>query len=189
MFNFSTNKLNNMNFLTIVLIIIYHFNNFNNVLFDFNDDSSISNWTIVDDGVMGGLSKGSISLNENGHAEFKGYVTTENNGGFSSIRYNFKPKQTSGYSHVVLKIKGDGKNYQFRIKKSRLDRASYINTFNTSGYWEEIKIALSSFYPSYRGYKLNKPNYDSSVMEEIAFLIANKRNESFKLTIDKIYLE
>ena len=178
-----------MNILAFLLTITLFVNTPEAIVYDFTASSSIRNWIVVDDGVMGGLSKGELNLNKNGFGVFQGWVTTENNGGFSSIRYNFEPKQTSGYSHVVLKIKGDGKNYQFRIKKSRFDRASYINTFNTSGDWEEIKIPLSNFYPSFRGYKLNRPNYDGSLMEEIAFLIANKRNESFKLTIDKIYLE
>lgn len=189
MFNFKQIQLNKMNYLTLLLLIIININDSQNILFDFNEDSSLSSWVVVDDGVMGGLSKGSITLNENGHAEFKGYVTTENNGGFSSIRYNFTNRNVSNYTHVVLKLKGDKKNYQFRLKKSKYDRASYITTFKTSGDWEEIRIPLIDFYPSFRGYRLKRPNYDSTGMEEIAFLIANKKNENFKLTIDKIYLE
>ena len=34
--------------------------------------------------------------------------------------------------------------------------------------------------------KLNKENFNESSIEEISFLIANKKNESFKLLIDKI---
>ena len=41
----------------------------------------------------------------------------------------------------------------------------------------------------FRGYKLNEPNYAGEVIAEIAFLIGNKRNESFSLEIEKIYLE
>lgn len=161
----------------------------NYILFDFDKSSDMSKWMIVDDGVMGGLSKGTMDLNDEGHAEFIGFVTTENNGGFSSVRHSFKEKDVSEFSHVVLKIKGDGKEYQFRIKKSRFDRASYINTFKTTGEWESIKIPLKDFYPSFRGYKLDSPNFDGSSIEEVTFLIANKKNEYFKLVIDSISLE
>ncbi len=175
--------------LTFLLITFITISYSNSSIFDFNKSSNMSNWMIIDDGVMGGLSQGNMKLNDEGHGEFSGFVTTENNGGFSSVRYNFDKKNVSDFKHVVLKIKGDGKEYQFRIKKSRYDRATYISTFKTTGEWETIKIPLMEFYPSFRGYKLNRPNFDVSSMEEIAILIANNRNENFSLIIDKISLE
>ncbi len=175
--------------LTIILLIIMILTFTNRDIFDFNKSCDMRNWMIVDDGVMGGLSQGTIKLNEDGHAVFSGFVTTENNGGFSSVRYNFDRKDISGFTYVLLKIKGDGKAYQFRIKKNRYDRASYINTFETTGEWETIKIPLKDFFPSFRGYKLNRPNFDGSSMEEIAILIANKRKEDFNLMMDHISLE
>jgi len=178
-----------MNSITILIIITLFYNSTNDFIFDFTKSSDMSNWMIVDDGVMGGLSQGYIVLNDQGHAVFSGFVTTENNGGFSSVRYNFETKKVSEFTHVILRTKGDGKSYQFRIKQNSYDRASYINTFETSGKWETIKIPLKDFYPSFRGYKLNRPNFDSSSMEEIAILIANNRKENFKLEIDSISLE
>jgi hypothetical protein len=44
-------------------------------------------------------------------------------------------------------------------------------------------------YPSYRGRKLDLPNYPGKTMEEITFLIANKQEEHFKLEIDSISLK
>ena len=44
-------------------------------------------------------------------------------------------------------------------------------------------------YPSFRGRKLNQANFSNDYIEEIAFLIANKRQENFKLLIDKIELK
>jgi hypothetical protein len=43
--------------------------------------------------------------------------------------------------------------------------------------------------PSFRGRELDIPNYDVQVMEELAFLIANYKAESFRLEIDKISLK
>ena len=44
-------------------------------------------------------------------------------------------------------------------------------------------------YRAFRGNKLNIPNYPIITLEEIAFLIANKKEESFQLEIDSIILE
>ena len=178
-----------MKVITILLVLTLFSAATDGIIFDFNKKSNMANWRVIDDGVMGGLSRGNLIINKEGHAEYSGYVTTDNNGGFSSIRYNFENKDVSNYNHVVLKIKGDGKSYQFRLKETRTQRYSYIQTFETTGEWEVIKIPLKDFYPSFRGYKLNKPNFNSDTIEEIAFLIGNKTNEYFKLKIDNIILK
>lgn len=178
-----------MKILTGLIAISFLFIVSDDTIFDFNKKCNMVNWRVIDDGVMGGLSQGSITINDNGHAVYNGFVTTENNGGFSSIRYNFDSKDVSKYKYIVLKVKGDGKPYQFRIKQNRYDRHSYINYFESTEDWQEIKIPLNSFYPTFRGYKLNKPNFKSDSIEEIAFLIGNKKKEDFRLIIDYIRLE
>lgn len=158
-------------------------------IFDSKNKKSLSNWNVVDDRVMGGLSQGKIALSDAGNALFSGYVTTENNGGFSSVRYGFDKKEVSEFKNVVLKVKGDGKSYQFRLKESSSQRFSYIAAFTTSGDWETISLSLDSFYPSFRGTMLDQPNFPGEVIEEIAVLIGNKTKESFALEIESIYLE
>ncbi|WP_386130440.1 CIA30 family protein [Winogradskyella litorisediminis] len=159
------------------------------ILFDFNSESNISNWRVVDDVVMGGRSDGNFKLNEDGHAEFSGDVSLENNGGFSSVRYNFETVDASKYSTFKIYLKGDGKSYQFRVKSNDNQRYSYIYEFQTSGKWEIISIPFNQMKPAFRGRQLNQPNYNGNTMEEIAFLIGNKKPQSFSLLIDKIELE
>lgn len=159
------------------------------IIFDFDKNTDLSNWTVVDDGVMGGLSKGKIEINTNGNAVFSGTVSLENNGGFSSVRYRFDTKEVKNYSKVVIRVKGDGKKYQFRIKTNAYDRHSYIAHFKTSGDWQTIEIPLSEMYPAFRGKKLDIPNYPAETMQGIAFLIGNKKVENFKLEIDKIIVQ
>ena len=159
------------------------------ILYDFKKAKRLTNWYVVNDGVMGGLSKGQLSLNESGNGSFKGFVTTENNGGFSSLRYPFDSKDVSNYTHLILRLKGDGKSYQFRLKASSSERFSYIMPFQTSGDWETIKIPLQSFYPTFRGNQLDQPNFPGNTLEEIGILIGNKTNENFELEIESIALE
>ncbi|WP_295830258.1 CIA30 family protein [uncultured Winogradskyella sp.] len=158
-------------------------------LFDFNFESNIRNWKIVDDVVMGGRSNGNFKINDTGYGEFSGDVSLKNNGGFSSVRYNFNTVSSSNFKSFQLRIKGDGNPFQFRVKSSNRQRFSYIYTFNTSGDWETISIPFNKMEPAFRGYKLDQPNFDGLQMEEIAFLIGNKKEQSFKLFIDSIILE
>ncbi len=170
---------------TIITVLIFQ----NMTIFNFTKDSNISNWKIVDDVVMGGRSDGSFTINEDGHGSFSGKVSLENNGGFSSLRYNFKTKETSAYSRFVIRIKGDGKSYQFRVKDKRYNRYSFIYTFETTDNWQTIEVPFNKMSAAFRGYKVDIPNFEGNQMEEIAFLIGNKKAESFKLLIDSITLE
>jgi hypothetical protein len=156
------------------------------MLYDFNKQSTINDWNIVDDGVMGGLSSSQIVLDQNGHAEFSGYVTTENNGGFCSVQHNLKTMVLQQKTFFSIRLKGDGKKYQFRVKSKSNDYYSYIYEFQTTTDWQDIRIPIADMYASFRGRTLNIPNYDGERLAQLAFLISNKRNESFKLLIDKI---
>jgi hypothetical protein len=151
--------------------------------------SDIQDWLVTDDSVMGGESSGTFKLNADGFGVFSGSVSLENNGGFSSVRYRFDKLKIKGYDKISIKLRGDGKRYQFRIKSNSGDYYSYISTFSTSGEWQEIEIPIKDMYPSFRGRKLDQPNFSNDYIEEIGFLIGNKKDEKFKLLIDKIELK
>lgn len=159
------------------------------VIFDFSKNSDLRDWRVVDDTVMGGRSDGSFLLSSAGHAVFKGEVSLANNGGFSSVRYRFPTKKVEGFSTIKIRLKGDGKQYQFRVKSSQYDRHSYIYIFQTTGDWETIEVPLSEMVPKFRGRSLNLSNYPGQIMEEIAFLIGNKRAEAFSLVLERIVLD
>ena len=176
-----------MNYLLCLMISFSSINP--NTIFDFNKTSDIQEWRIVNDVVMGGKSSASFQLTPEGHALYTGNVSLKNNGGFSSVRSQLEKKSTKEYTKVILKLKGDGKPYQFRIKSNSSDYHSYVATFSTSGEWQEIEISLKDMYPSFRGRKLEQPNFPQGYIEEIAFLIGNKKEEKFKLLLDKIELQ
>ena len=54
------------------------------VLVDFSP-STTTEWRVVNDGVMGGLSSSTMSATEVGTGVFSGRLSLENNGGFASI--------------------------------------------------------------------------------------------------------
>jgi hypothetical protein len=158
------------------------------VLFDFSKSADIRNWRIVDDVVMGGRSDGNFTLSENGHGQFSGEVSLENNGGFSSVRYPMPNTPAEPNSTIRILLKGDGKTYQFRVKHNRRYEYAYVHEFETTGDWQEIEIPLEDMYPIYRGRRLNRANYSHNSLQEVAFLIGNGRPQEFRLLIDKIEL-
>lgn len=172
-------------FIVVSLFSYLGFMAVSNKLYDFTY-SSQADWKIVNDGVMGGLSNGKFSVDENGHGIFFGKVSLANNGGFTSIQHAVDYELSKSEHKIVLKLKGDGKRFQFRIKKSRNDRHSYIQYFQTHGDWQEIELDLNDFYASWRGQKLKLPNFDAKMIQEITFLIANQKEEDFRLTLDYI---
>jgi len=175
-----------MKYLFVTIILITAMNSY--IVFDFNKNSDIQGWKIVDDIVMGGKSLGSFKLSPDGFGVFEGHISLENNGGFSSVRYQFKKLKVKEGSKIIVTLKGDGKKYQLRIKDNSENSYSYINSFSTSGEWQEIEISLKDMFPSFRGRKLNQPNFSNDYIEEIVFLFGNKKTEKFKLLIDKIEL-
>ena len=89
----------------------------------------------------------------------------------------------------MIKLKGDGKKYQFRIKSEKEQRFWYIQSFQTSTETEKIALPLNAFYASFRGNKLDIENFSAKEIKEIAILIGNKKNEEFKLKINNITLQ
>lgn len=170
-----------MNYVTLLLSML--------TLFTFSSDADINQWQIVDDRVMGGESNGKFELSEEGYGHFYGKVSLENNGGFSMVQYNAPSTSVKEYSKLILRLKGDGKRYQVRVKSSDAERFSYIYYVQTSGDWQTIEVPFNKMEPYFRGNMLDKPNFPGEQLDQLAFLIGNGKEESFSLYVDKIELK
>jgi len=158
------------------------------VIFDFKKNTSIRDWRIVDDGVMGGISAGQLRLDEQGNGIFYGYVSLENYGGFSSLRLR-KKVAINGYSKILIKVYGDNKVYQLRVRSNYRDRHVYVKNFFAKSGWQEIEIPLRLMEPQFRGRKLRMANFNSNSIIEFGILIGNKVEEQFSLKIDHVILK
>ena len=156
------------------------------ILEDFEINNHL-NWSIVDDGVMGGRSQGRFSIDKNSVANFRGYLSLENNGGFSSVRA-YIPTNMIGLSSILLRVKGDGRKYNFRIRTNENSWVSYTHSFETvKDEWVEIELDAADFYPTYRGYLVrNVPNLSDLYMREIGIMLSDKKPGQFELEIDWI---
>ena len=178
-----------MTTINLFLSFLFLMNTSDALIFNFTKEANLSSWQVIDDGVMGGRSQGNFAINEEGNAVFEGTVSLDNYGGFSSVRHRLLEKDISKYTKVLLRIKGDGKKYQFRIKEKRRDYYSYITTFQTTNEWQTITLEMHQMYPAFRGRTLNMDNLKPNKIEEIAILIGNKKAEKFRLEIDVISLQ
>jgi monofunctional biosynthetic peptidoglycan transglycosylase len=159
------------------------------VLFDFADTSEVKRWLIVNDDVMGGLSEGEASPTEDSCLLFSGSISLENNGGFASVRSRDTDFGLSGYAGIRLRVMGDGRLYQFRLRRDRnLDGVAFKREFQTiKNEWIEIELPFTSFLPTFRGRILTgiEP-LDPADIRQLGFLIADKKAGAFALTVDRI---
>jgi monofunctional biosynthetic peptidoglycan transglycosylase len=159
------------------------------IIFDFHSKNTCGNWQTINDVVMGGLSNSKFVILEEGSASFNGFVSLENNGGFASVKTFPQNFYFEGYSGILLRVKGDGKNYNFRLKTdSELDGINYQLKFLTkNNKWEEIRLPFSDFAPTFRGRLISPaPVIDLKSIKQIGFLIGDKQEGKFNLQIDWI---
>lgn len=157
--------------------------------FDKTESDSLS-WRVVDDGVMGGLSKGNFGVSDGGILTFKGMLSLENNGGFSSIRTERVKMDLSGADGLLVRVRGDGRTYQMRFGTDARFRGmeiSFMAEFKTSrGEWVEVKIPFDQFKGSFRGMNLKDEVFDPSKVSRVGLLLADKNPGAFELNVDWI---
>ncbi len=150
---------------------------------------STSNWKIVNDTVMGGRSASTITTAVDGGLHFSGKVSLENNGGFCMVKSVLSQPVNKEATTCTITVVGDGKTYQFRLKPSSSDRESYVMNFTTDKTEQTFTFDIADFKPYFRGRSLNLPPITNEKIEEIAFLIGNKKEESFNLIIKNVVFE
>jgi uncharacterized protein YbjT (DUF2867 family) len=148
------------------------------ILFDFTNPSAEvkETWGAVDDVVMGGVSESSIRLQAN-KAIFSGIVSTDNNGGFASVRTrNFDPPMDlSAYEGIELRVQGDGKRYKFILRcESKWDGVSYCYSFDIiNNCWTTIRIPFRDLLPIFRAKTVRDANpFDSSKVYAMQLMLS-----------------
>jgi len=147
-----------------------------------------SQFVTVNDGVMGGRSSSELNVSDD-VARYQGTVSLENNGGFASVRviwpFDFNDF-TDEPTLAVLKVKGDGQTYQFRLRTSQgFDGAAYSYSFNTIlDQVQTIYIPISDFVPTFRGRTLrNMPILKFSDVQQMGVLVADSQVGKFSIDL------
>jgi len=157
-------------------------------LLNFKKEKDIE-MAIVDDGVMGGLSKGSMKRSEDGSLLFSGNLSLENNGGFSSLRINVEKWDLSKWKGLELRVKGDGRTFNLRLttdERFRRSPVSFQAGFPTKkDEWTTVRIPFADLKAGWRGMKL-KTAFDPSKIEGVGIILSDKNPGDFKLEIKSI---
>ncbi|RZO55550.1 MAG: CIA30 family protein, partial [Limisphaerales bacterium] len=139
---------------------------------------------IVNDTVMGGRSSSRWSKNSSA-LSFEGFLSLENNGGFASVRHDLNNINLSSTEGIFIKVKGDGRKYQFRIRSQASRWANYSQEFKTKkDIVQSFFLPYKDFKPSWRGRSVrNVPTLTGKDVRGIGFLLGDKVQGKFKLDI------
>jgi len=158
----------------------------NRILFDFQAPANASGWEVVNDDVMGGISSSQFQVLTNGCAVFSGTVRLEYNGGFASVRSAPVREDLSGFTAFILRVRGDGRRYKFSVRTGE-DFGSPLyqcGLTTKQGEWEEHRLALSDFVPTFRGRVLTGvPPLNPAKVTSVGLLISDKQAGPFRLEI------
>ncbi len=137
-------------------------------------------WPSIDDVVMGGVSASRMTLEE-GYASFQGAVSFDNNGGFASVRSRPKVRDLSAFDGLILRVRGDGKSYGFRIRTSAsFDGVSYqASLAPPAGEWTDVFIPFSDFAPVWRGRTVpDHPPLDPARVTTMGVIVSRQEGPS-----------
>lgn len=117
-------------------------------------------WRMVTDGVMGGLSRGELSLDTvDGTAclRLRGEVSLENNGGFIQAALDVEgtgAADASDYQGLLLKVYGNNQDYNLHLRTGDvwLPWQSYRASFNAPAGWQTLRLPFAEF----DGYRIGK---------------------------------
>lgn len=146
-------------------------------------------WQIVNDSVMGGISNSDVSRVTDDTVRFSGTLSMENNGGFASMRSSGRMPDLNGADAVMVRVKGDGRTYQLRLRMDEGWRVpDYRAEFETRlGEWQTHVLPLSEFKAGWRGIAVrNAPALEADQIRSIGILLGDKKPGGFILEIDWI---
>jgi len=162
------------------------------ILIDFGSSTGGQYWSVTNDGVMGGLSKGRAYLTDSS-VVFQGEVSLENNGGFSSLRSPYERFQLSNFKEVELKFRSSGLPFSITFSKSRRFWIPNYKHFliTEDEEWSILKFSLSDL----KEYRLGDPTYDRISRSDIeniigiSFFNEGKKEGKFSLEVDYILFQ
>ena len=157
------------------------------VVADFSDPAEVERWIGIHDRVMGGVSEAALA-HAGDHAVFSGTVSTDFGGGFASVRRAPADMALGGHAGLSLRVRGDGKQYQLRLKPGdRLDGTTWRALFVPGPEWETLSLSFDRFEPVFRGRPVPGAGaLDPSAVRQMGLMIAGGQEGPFRLEIRSV---
>ena len=161
------------------------------LLFDFSDPATVDAWNVIDDRVMGGISRSRLRHDPAGHAVFEGTVSLERNGGFASVRSSPGARGKPDAATCVIEVRGDPKQYKLSLlTEDGFDSLNYQAGFAPNSHdWHTVRLPLTAFRASFRGRDVpGAPALDPARIRQVGLMIAARQTGPFALDIRRIGL-
>jgi len=155
------------------------------MLFNFEDPDA-AQWSVENDGVMGGRSQGLVEVAE-GQLVFTGEVVTEG-GGFSSVRAA-RQVDLSDYDGIALRVRGTGRTFDLDVDDGTRSQGREVNRrgpIPTSGSWATVRVPFASLEESAHGEPVNTDPLNRSAIQSIGIYIIDGKDGPFRLEVDWI---
>lgn len=154
---------------------------------DFRDADEADQWISVNDNVMGGISDSQFDRVD-GCGVFSGTTSLQYNGGFASVRRNLSPGALSDCQALLLRVRGDGREYQLRLRQQRSPSAiAWRHRFSASHDWQQLSLPLSAFEAVYRGRLVkDAAALDVAAVCDLGIMIADGQAGPFRLEIAEL---
>ena len=154
---------------------------------DFAAAGEADRWFSVNDNVMGGVSSGQLDADTQAGV-FHGITSLQNNGGFASVRRHLASAELAGCRTLILMVKGDGREYQLRLRQQRSRSAiAWRHSFTTSSDWQRVVMPLADFVAVFRGRPVADAGaVDAAAVCDIGIMIADSGAGPSRLELQQI---
>lgn len=156
------------------------------ILFDFETGTE-ARWGIVNDGVMGGRSRGNGKI-EDGSLHFWGELVTRG-GGFTSVRA-LRSMDLSAFDGLELRVRGGGRSFEVELSDGTRFRGRTVSRragFDTTDEWRLVRVPFHSFRSSVFGQTVNAGPLDPSRIRSIGLYILDGIDGAFDVEVDAIW--
>ncbi len=149
-----------------------------------------SDWRVVSDTVMGGVSSGSLVPTEVAGRpclRLSGDVSLENNGGFVQASLDLGPAgalDARDFHGIELDVHGNDERYNLHLRTldTRIVWQSYRAGFMAAPHWQTVRLPFSEFHP----YRIDPP-LDLQTLRRLG-VVAIGRSMQADLCIARIVL-
>ncbi len=154
-------------------------------LFEFDLDRDVD-WSVMNDGVMGGRSSGFVAI-EAGTLQFTGTLVTQG-GGFTSVRAR-RDIDLSGMAGLELRVRGSGRQFEIEVDDGQRAYGRNVSRrapFPTTAEWVVIRVPFSALRSTIFGQRVVAPDINLARTRGVGIFLADRKDGAFRLEVDYI---
>lgn len=146
-------------------------------------------WRVTLDGVMGGLSSGSVAFSDS-TLIFSGELVTQG-GGFSLLRTPMFGDEFVNGSYLMLRVRADGRRYEMVFKDRLEGRPRQLlheaaMPLDATDDWQEVRVELTNLITTSNGRLVDAAPFGKDAVSEMGIIVKDGVDGGFALELDWI---